>query len=281
VGAAYQRQANGIVSNSDPDVPDIVSSLQAVEASQRAQVNTGLATAHRAGTWLHAAGWLLFAALVLVSIWLSRTFRRIINLPVAAAAALLFLLLVIGGTAQAGTMRDADGAVRTQLSGADNAAQARAAAFEARSQEALTLINRGNGAVNEANWQRGDDVVTQALETRGLGTANELIDAATNAYGSYRAAHAQIRKLDDDGNWDGAVAASLDQTEGSNSAVEFFNAFDQNIGQIVDDEGSSASQRLGTAVEPLSSLRNIVFVVGLVVAVLAALGCGQRLKEYR
>ena len=180
-------------------------------------------------------------------------------------------------------MRDADGAVRTQLAGADNAAQARAAAFEARSQEALTLINRGNGAVNEANWQRGNDVVTQALSTRSLGTANGLIEAAKEAYGRYSATHARIRELDDAGDWDTAVAASLglDSTAGGNNAVEVFNAFDQNIGQIVSDEGSSASQRLGTAVEPLNSLRNIVFLSGLVIAVLVAVGCGQRLKEYR
>ena len=81
--------------------------------------------------------------------------------PLAAVA--LFLLLVIGGTMQAGAVSDADGAVGTQLEGADRAAQARAAAFEARSQEALTLINRGNGAANEANWQRADDVVTREL----------------------------------------------------------------------------------------------------------------------
>ena len=46
---ALRRQANGIVNNADPDVPDIVSSLQAVEASQRDQINDSLATAHRAG----------------------------------------------------------------------------------------------------------------------------------------------------------------------------------------------------------------------------------------
>jgi hypothetical protein len=191
--------------------------------------------------------------------------------------------MVIGGTAQAGTVRDADEAVRIQLSGADNAAQARAAAFEARSQEALTLINRGNGAVNEANWQRGNDVVTQTLSTRTLGTADGLIESAKDAYGRYSATHAQIRNLDDGGQWDKAVAASLgtDPTPGGNNAVVVFNAFDQNIGQIVDDEGSSASQRLGTAVDPLNALRDIVFVAGLVVGVLAALGCGQRLKEYR
>ena len=54
VGATYQRQANGIVSNTDPDTADIVSSLRTVEASQRDQINDSLATAHRAGVWLHA-----------------------------------------------------------------------------------------------------------------------------------------------------------------------------------------------------------------------------------
>ena len=124
VGATYQRQANGIVSNTDPDVPDIVSSLRAVEASQRDQINDSLATAHRAGLWLHLFGWLLLIALILGSLWLSRTFRRVINIPIALAAVALLLLLVIGGTAQAGAVSDTDDAVGTRLAGADSAARA-------------------------------------------------------------------------------------------------------------------------------------------------------------
>jgi len=49
----------------------------------------------------------------------------------------------------------------------------------------------------------------------------------------------------------------------------------------VTNEGSHASALISDAFSPLRSLRNIVFVAGLVVAVLAALGCGQRLREYR
>ena len=113
-------------------------------------------------------------ALVLGSLWLSRTFRRVVNIPIALAAVALLLLLVIGGTTQAGAVSDADDAVGTQLAGADSAAQARAAAFEARSQEALTLINRGNGAANEANWLRGDDVVNQELES-GRGSFRDAV----------------------------------------------------------------------------------------------------------
>lgn len=282
VGATYQRQANGIVSNTDPDTPDIVSSLRAVEASQRDQINDSLATAHRAGLWLHLAGWLLLIALVLGSVWLSRTFRRVVNIPIALAAVALLLLLVIGGTSQAGAVSDTDDAVGTQLAGADSAAQARAAAFEARSQEALTLINRGNGAANEVNWLRGDDIVRKELDS-GRGSFRELSESAADDYKAYREAHVEIRELDNGGDWDSAVAVSLGSESAPSgiNAVESFNAFDLTVGQIAAQEGDNASSRLAEANSGLPSLRNIVFLAGLVIAVLAALGIGQRSREYR
>ncbi len=282
IGAAYQRQANVIVSNNDAKAPDIVSSLRAVEASQRDQVNASLATAHRAGAWLQLFGWLLLAALVVVSVWLARKFRRLVNVPIAVAAVLLLVLLVIGGSSQAGAASDADAAVSGSLAAADSAAQARAAAFEARSQEALTLINRGNGAANEANWQRGNDIVTRELD-KGLGADAALADDAQSAFATYRVAHREIRALDDQGNWDVAVATSLGRlvTPTAINAVDAFDKFDQAVGQIATGEGANASAQLGAAVAPLRTLRNVVFLAGLVVAALAALGCGQRLKEYR
>jgi hypothetical protein len=284
VGATYQRQANGIVSNTDPDTPDIVSSLRAAEASQRSQINASLASAHRAGLWLHVSGWTLLAALALGSWWLSRTFRRIVNIPIAIAELVLLLVLLIGGSIQAGAASDTDSAVGNQLAHADNAAQARAAAFEARSQEALTLINRGNGAANETNWLRGDDVVQQELDRRlGFGDTNGAPFPGLAAYEDYRAAHEEIRKLDNQGNWDEAVAMSLGKSISANgtNAAEAFDQFDRQVGQVATDESASASLRLRNAESPLNSLRNIVFVAGLVVAALAALGFGQRLKEYR
>ena len=282
VGAAYQRQANGIVSNADPDTPDIVSSLRAVEESQRAQINDSLASAHRAGIWLHVTGWLLFVALVAGSWWMWRTFRRVVNIPIAIGLLLLFLLLLIGGISQGRAAGNADEAVGTPLAAADKAAQARAAAFEARSQEALTLINRGNGAANEVNWQLGNDVVTREMANR-LGSDDGLSSGAASAYASYAEAHTEIRALDNSGNWNQAVEVSLgiQPTSAGVTATNSFDTFDQAVGTIAAAEGSTASARLSDAVDPLNSLRNIVFLAGLVIAVLAALGCGQRLKEYR
>ena len=282
VGATYQRQANAIVSNNDPDTPDIVSSLRSVEASQRNQINDSLATAHRAGVWMQLTGWFLLLALVLVSWWMSRKFRRIVNVPIAVGAVLLLLLLLIGGATQSSSAGDADDAVGTQLASADDAGQARAAGFEARSQEALALINRGNGAANEANWQVQNDIVTQVF-SRQLGSDEFLSNRAGDAYKQYADGHVEIRALDNGGNWDEAVAVSLGQQQTPNGidVPSVFDTFDDNVGKIIVAEGANASSLLSDAVSPLRSLRNIVFVAGLIVAVLAALGCGQRMKEYR
>jgi hypothetical protein len=196
----------------------------------------------------------------------------------------MLLVLLIGGSIQAGAVSDTDSAVGNQLAHADNAAQARAAAFEARSQEALTLINRGNGAANETNWLRGDDVVQQELDRRlGFGDTNGAPFPGLAAYEDYRAAHTEIRKLDNAGNWDEAVAMSLGKgvTATGTNAAEAFDQFDRQVGQVATDESTSASARLRNAVSPLNLLRNIVFVAGLLVAALAALGFGQRLREYR
>ena len=120
------------------------------------------------------------------------------------------------------SISDVDDAVDNQLSAADSAAQARSAGFEAQSQEALTLINRGNGAANEANWQRSNDVVTQLLGGE-LGSDESLSVDAHDSYTSYRDAHVEIRGLDDGGNWDAAVAASL----GNESTPNGINAVDR------------------------------------------------------
>ena len=124
--------------------------------------------------------------------------------------------------------------------------------------------------------------VTREMSS-GLGSDDGLSTDAASAYASYAAAHVEIRKLDNAGDWNQAVAVSLGTQltgTGINSSLAF-EGFDQAVGTIATAEGSTASSRLSSAVHPLNSLRNIVFLAGLVIAVLAALGCGQRLKEYR
>ena len=62
-----------------------------------------------------------------------------------------------------------------------------------------------------------------------LGSDDSLSADADDAYTSYRDAHVEIRGLDDGGNWDGAVAASLGNvsTPSGINAVVAFDGFDR------------------------------------------------------
>lgn len=268
VGTAYQRQANAVVTET------IVPALRTVEAGQRSAVNAGLVRAGRAGAWLTVSGILAIASVLAGAVWLAVRFRRVLNLPLAIAVVLLLAIVIGGSAAQGAAMRRSDDAVRTSLTTADVLSQARAAAFDARSQEALTLINRGNGAANEASWQASAAIVREALE-RVCGSTPGSCESA-DAFAGYATAHKRLNDLDESGDWDGAVAASL----GAAASTPFATFVDRTQ-TTVELDAANARSELGAATNGLGLLRLAAVAVALVAALLTLGGYGQRLREYR
>lgn len=266
VGAAYLRAANS-------SAVAMVAILRDVQTSLRHQVNDNLDRADKAGAWLHLVGWPLLLFLVFGGGWLSFRFRRLLNVPLAAAGALTLLLLVIGGSIQSSSMADAETATATSLQVADLASQARSAAFDAHTQESLALIYRGNGAANEAKWRQASADVALALDRLcGLSGGCGL----TDRYEQYRTSYTEIRKLDnEEGDWNAAVTASL------GSGSEVFEQFSADSKEVADQNTANAIADLGSSADGLPALRIVVFLAGLAVAALALTGYGQRLREYR
>ena len=272
VGAAYQRQARTVIE-------EVVVALREVETNSRARVNDTVASGHRS-SWL-----LLFTALVLVaaivggSVWLAQRFRRLVNVPLAIAGALTIVVLGLVVARSAAAMTDADDAVIGPLAAADLLAQGRAAGFDARSNEALTLIARGNGDAYEIEWQRSASAVEQSVD-RACSRFSVGCDAR-NWFGSYRSAHDVVRTLDADGNWDAAVDASLGDAVGLPNARVEFEAFAAASDEALQLESDRAAVGFATAGDSLGNLGWLTVVVGLIVAVLASAGYGQRVREYR
>lgn len=280
VGAAYQRQANAVMSTDAAGSVDVVDSLGAAEAVQRRLVNDGLQRAHRAGALLNVSGWLLLLLIAAGGAWLATVFKRRVNVPLAAAGALLLVMLVIGGGVQGAAIADADNAVRTSLTAADLMAQARSAGYDARSQEALTLINRGNGQANEARWLAAAGTARNALD-RLCDRSRSGCDAR-DGFIAYQEAHEGLRSLDEGGDWDGAVAATRGEGPALTSDVTgTFGAFVDQSSTVVSASAANAAAALADAGSSLGGLRVVVFLVGLLVAALAIVGYGQRSREYR
>ena len=158
-------------------------------------------------------------------------------------------------------------------------ATARSAAFDAKSNESLTLIARAGNA-SEAKWKTPSEsvlanVVVLEAAQGSIGPAGSL-RTAWNAYGTE---HVAIRKLDDAGTWDQAVAAATKTEPPSANAT--FTAFTSQADQSL-ETFRAATQ--ATVTEPQTRVTVtgwVLLVICLAAALLALRGISQRLEEYR
>lgn len=272
VGAAYQRQARGVAE-------EVIEALRTVEINSRQRVNDSVERGHRSSSLLVISAVLVLVMVLVGSVWMARRFRRVLNLPLAVAGVIVLVVLTAGVGVNASAISQTDQSVTGPLTAADLLAQSRAAGFDARSNEALTLIARGNGAAYEWQWQlsRGvaGETIARACEDFGV-----ACDAET-ALDSYRREHDAVRELDESGDWDAAVDASLGRSsDGANSRMAF-EVFATRSDEALRIEAQRALDALDGAGSRLRGLGWMVIVAGIAAAVLAVVGYGQRLREYR
>ena len=270
LGAQYQRNASaGLRAEALPIVDALVT------ANDR-RVRAELDNAARAADWL-LAGLLTLAVLVVGMVWLARRTHRYLNLPLLAATGAVLVTFVVGALAL--------GAVRSQVADVRDGpyaatlatARARIAAFDAKSNESLTLIARGSGGAFEKAWQASSAAVV-AQSQAAASHASESSGLA-QAWAPYVKTHQAIRAADDGGQWDRAVA--LATGSGPSSANAAFDAFDRASASALAEVGRATDDGLSTQRPWLP----VAGVVGLLVGLLAALGAwwgvGKRLEEYR
>ena len=152
------------------------------------------------------------------------------------------------------------------------------AAFDAKSAESLTLINRGSGQGDQARYAElaanVKAILADAAERGGSAEAD-----VQSTFAEFDALHTDIRSKDDGGDWDGAVA--LATGTGSGSANELFAQFDQASSAALADSSRSLRHDLGTARTPLLILSWVGLAAGILAALLAWRGISNRLREYR
>jgi hypothetical protein len=269
IGSQYLRSASADLR------ADALPLLKNLGEANNGRVAEEFDRAARAALWLVLPGLLTLAVLVLSLVWLARRTRRYVNLPLAAAA-LVVLVTLVAGTVGLLAVRTTVDATREGVYAATlSTAQARVAGFDAKSNESLTLIARGSGASFEKAWQASSDAVK--AEISGLeATAPGLTPLPWNGYAT---AHENIRKLDNDGDWEGAVALATGQDADSGNAT--FAVFDTSSG----DQLSALSGQTAQQLDDTGGWLPFAGVLGLLAGVIAALsawwGVSLRLEEYR
>ncbi len=271
VGAQYLRVASsGLRSDALPILDALV---QANDTRVRAEFDA----ARGSSAALIASGLLALLALIGGMVWLSRRTHRYLNVPLAGATVAILVTRVVGfvvlasGGSRVGTV--SDGSYAATLA----TARARIAAYDAKSNESLTLIARGSGSAFETTWKSSSKVVTdQSAEAGQLSN-----DAASmgGLWKKYADTHVAIRRSDDGGQWDSAVQQAVGT--GPASANATFNAFDASSGAALTSSSRSAANSLDAPRTWLAIVGWLALLIGIAAAISAYWGVSLRLEEYR
>jgi hypothetical protein len=271
VGAQYLRVASSGLRS------DALPILDALVKANDARVSAEFDNATGASAALIVSGVLALLVLIGGMVWLSLRTHRYVNAPLAAAAAAILVTLVVGSislaavSSRVGQVRDGSYAVTLAT------ARARIAAFDAKSNESLTLIARGSGSAFEKAWASSSKIVTaqSAISARLSNDAAKM----GSLWAGYARIHTQIRKADDGGNWEAAVAQATGT--GATSANATFTAFDDGSGAALTSSSTAASNSLDAPRTWLAFASWLALLVGIAAAVSAWWGVSLRLEEYR
>jgi hypothetical protein len=271
IGAAYLRTATSLLRN------DALPGLEAISQAEQDRIDDSYASSAYASYWVIAGLVVPLAVLVLAQVWLTRRTRRVFNLPLVIASA----LVVIIGAAVAGTMLWSQDKADRARSGAYfdtlELGSARVDAFDAKSAESLTLIARGSGQEYQARYAAlaaDTKAILLDFENRNRGDGS-----ARTAFLAYDATHVKIRGLDDGGDWQRAVDVATGTGPTDSNAL--FRKFDAASAIALDSRSNQLRDQLDSARSPLIALAWIALLAGILAAIAAWRGISNRLREYR
>jgi hypothetical protein len=268
IGSQYLKDANSVLED------DSLPLVNALVSANEKRVDDEFSGASLGQVWVVVSGILALVVFVLTLRWLARRTHRYLNLPIAAGGALILLTTLVGWIALAGASGSAHDTRKGEYERTLALSQARIAAYDARSNESLTLIARGSGDAFDKAYVASAETVTGQLTK-----ADDL--NLLQLWKSYQTVHGTIRTLDaTKGQWDDAVDIAVGNTQATNS-VNTFEAFDKASSEQLDETSTAVQTELKSARDGLPPIDWLGIPLGIVAALLVAWGMSQRLGEYR
>ena len=283
VGAAYLREASGLMRERLlPAAQDVYRAV-----TDRLDAERGDASGFPWFTTL--LGLATLACLILAQRFVSRRTNRVFNVGLVASTGVTVLLLLWLGVSAAVVDHRLDSSRDDGSAQVDVLATARVAALQARADEALTLVARGNGKTFEddygaamARLAGGDGsggLLGQARSGATDDTTREAVAAATRLSRDWLAAHRKLRSSDDSGQYAEAVAAAVGTDADSTASIAAH--LDGVLASAIDHDSGRFRSQARSAGGGLSGLVPGLVVLTLVGVAAGALGLRRRMVEYR
>jgi hypothetical protein len=277
VGAAYLRQASSLLTGT------ILPATDQLYATEAEDLSSGYGTG-TAATGLIAVVVIVglgLVGLVLAQVWVARASRRIVNVPMALASAVLLGLLVWAALGLVG-QRSALARARGDSDAVEVLSATHVLLSRAQSDQSLTLVNRGSDQTDPVDFA----AVTRALRPDGglLGELAALSSQTAPAgvaprlvgeFDAYRAQTARVAAL----QRSGAILAAINETGARVTPLAV------RMSATLSSATAAAQRRFMTAAsDATSSLSGLSIALPLLIALagaLSLLGLRARLVEYR
>jgi hypothetical protein len=268
IGSQYLKDANAVLQE------DSLPLVKALVKANESRVDTEFDGVGHGTIWIIVAGLVTLLVFAATLRWLARRTHRYVNVPIAGGAALVLLTTVIGGVALYSASGDASDTRANAYSKTLALSRARIAAYDARSNESLTLIARGSGDAFDKAYNAAATEVDNQL-------GKSTVDGLESSWNEYKRVHGKVRDADTKGNWDGAVTMAVGKTTTADNSVKTFSAFDQTSAEQLKSTSDAVTSELSDSRDGLPPIGWLGLPIGIAAALLVAWGMSQRLEEYR
>ena len=282
VGAAYLREASGLMRSK---LLPAAEQLYKAENARLTQEQDA-ATAFPIGevVLLLIALGLLFAA----QWYLLGATNRLVNTGLLVASVAAAVALLWTSAAMTAVTLHLDSGRRDGSEQVAVLVQARFAAVQARADETLTLVVRGNGQsyqtdyLTAANRLGGRDGSEGLLgQAKAMATDPSVVaslDNAIRAQQAWTSVHRRIREADDAGQYNQAVQDSIGASASSSGTL--FADLDKNLVSALDTARTAFNRHASAADAALTLLGPGLIVLAVVIGVTSIWGIWQRFREY-
>lgn len=280
VGATYQRQASTLMRS------EMLPDADALQHNALDQLNEARDSAS-AFPWVTTSlAALALGVLVWAQLWLSRRTNRVFNLGLVGATV---AMIGVAGWIVMVALASASHTERSHEEGADPLellAEAHIAAQQARAEESLVLIARGeDGAADERYAAQMELLIGEegllAQLNEDYGDDPELsapLAAAQESAGTWNAGHDEVIKLAKDGDYAEAVELTVGDSEQSLSVS--FDTLNEQLTEATDISAERFVDATGDARRSLSGAAAGLAALCLLALVSAAIGIQMRVAEY-
>jgi hypothetical protein len=276
VGSSYLSEASALMQTKI--LPDAQRLYQATSA--RVDSETTASTQIPAPVILVVAATAIFGAFS--HRWLARRTRRRINPGLVVGALAILVMVMWVGTALAISTSASRSAKDTAAESLKTITNMSISAQQARADETLSLIRRGDEEVRKQSFYQRIDTMHQQLDeylARGDAVDKSDLQGANELLARWRGANDRINSYISVGNYQAATQVALGN--GEDDSTPAFDKLDRALGKTMEQSRNQLRDDVLNARRGLSGATVGAVVLSLGAAIAVALGLWPRLNEYR